>query len=335
MSIDRRKIAELRAREDKRFLDERPRSRKLLARARASMPAGVPMAWMVSLYAHAPFFVQEAKGAYFTDVDGHRYLDMNLADSSMACGYGLEAVGEAVLSQFRRGSQLLLPTEETIAVAEALAARFGLPRWQFTLAATSANGEAIRIARAFTGRDRVLVFDGKYHGMLEETSYEPGDGGLVPEVRGLAKDSGKATDIVAYNDLAAAERVLERRETACVLVEAAPTNVGGVLMPDAGFLEGLAELARRTGSILTIDEAHTHVCAYGGLKQAWNLDCDILVLGKAIAGGIPAGLYGLSEELASFVESVVEEGARGYLPDLAVGGTLFGNPLQIAAIRAT
>ncbi len=335
MSVDRRKIAELKAREDRRFLDERPASRELLARARASMPAGVPMAWMVSLYAHAPVFVQEAEGAHFTDVDGHRYLDMNLADTSMACGYALEPVAEAVMARFRRGSQFLLPTEETIAVAEALAARYGLPRWQFTLAATTANGEAIRIARAFTGRDRVLVFDGKYHGMLDETSHVPGEHGLEPETRGLAKDVGKATDIVAFNDLAAAERVLERQETACVLVEAALTNVGGVLMPEPGFLEGLAALARRHGAILAIDEAHTHVCAYGGLKRAWKLDCDILVLGKAIAGGIPAGLYGLSEDLAAFVESVVEEGARGYLPDLAIGGTLFGSPLQMATIRAT
>ncbi len=335
MSIERQKIAELRAREDQRFVDERPRSRDLLKRARASMPAGVPMSWMVSLYAHAPVFVQEAKGAYITDVDGHRYLDMNLADTSMACGYGLDVVGEAVMSRFRQGSQYLLPTEETIAVTEALAARYGLPRWQFTLSATAANGEAIRIARAFTGRDRVLVFDGKYHGMLEETSHEPSDEGLKPEMRGLAKSAGEATDIVAFNDLAAAERVLERRETACVLVEAALTNVGGVLMPEAGFLDGLSEITRRCGSVLVIDEAHTHVCAYGGLKRAWNLDCDILVLGKAVAGGIPAGVYGLSDELAGFVETVLEEGDRGYLPDLATGGTLFGNPLQIAAIRAT
>lgn len=334
-AIDRQKIAEMTAREDERFVAERPRSMALLERARASLPAGVPMSWMVSLYAHAPFFVEEAKGAYITDVDGHRYLDMNLADSSMACGYALEAVGEAVLSRFRRGSQYLLPTEEAILVAEALADRYGLPRWQFTLSATTANGEAIRIARAYTGRDRVLVFDGKYHGMLDETALVPGEQGLEPEVRGLARSAGETTDIVPYNDLAAAERVLARRETACVLVEAAVTNVGGVLMPEPGFLAGLYETARRHGSVLVIDEAHTHVCAYGGLKRAWRLDCDVLVLGKAISGGIPAGLYGLSEALAAFVESALEGGDHGYLPDLAVGGTLFGNPLEIAAIRAT
>lgn len=335
MQIDRRRIAELRRREDQRFVEERPRSRALLQQARASMPAGVPMSWMVSLYAHAPFFVREAKGAYITDVDGHRYLDMNLADTSMACGYGLEVVAEAVRSQFLRGSQYLLPTEVSIPATRALAQRYGMPRWQFTLAASSANVEAIRIARAFSGRDRVLVFDGKYHGILDETCHVPGQGGVEPELRGLARDAGKATDIVPYNDLAAAERVLERGETACVLVEAAVTNVGGVLMPRAAFLEGLGELTRRFGAVLVLDEAHTHVCAYGGLKRAWNVGCDVLVLGKAITGGIPAGVYGLTEALADFVENALDRGSRGYVPELAIGGTLFGNPLQIAAIGAT
>lgn len=335
MQIDRRRISELREREDKRFVEERPRSMALLDQARGSMPAGVPMAWMVSLYSHAPFFVREAQGAYITDVDGHRYLDMNLADTSMVCGYGLEVVAEAVAAQFRRGSQYLLPVEEAIAVTEALARRYAMPRWQFTLAASSANVEAIRISRAFTGRDRVLVFEGKYHGMLDETCHVPGEGGVEPELRGLARDAGKPTDIVPYNDLAAAERVLERGETACVLVQAAVTNVGGVLMPEPGFLEGLRELTRRFGAVLVVDEAHTHVCAYGGLKRAWNIDCDVLVLGKAIAGGVPAGVYGLAAPLADFVEDAVGGGARGYLPELAIGGTLFGNPLQLAAIRAT
>ncbi len=335
MELDRRKITELRQREDARFIEERPRSMELLKQARTSMPAGVPMSWMVSLYAHAPFFVREAKGAYITDVDGHRYLDMNLADTSMACGYGIEVVAEAVMSQFLRGSQLLLPTEEAILVTEALAQRYGLPRWQFTLSASSANVEAIRISRAFTERDRVLIFDGKYHGMLDETSHFLGETGVEPEVRGLAQNASAATDIVPFNDLAAAERILERGETACLLVEAAPTNVGGILMPRPGFLEGLREITERLGVVLVVDEAHTLVCAYGGLKRVWNIDCDILVFGKAISGGIPVGLYGITEELSNFIETMIDESHHRGLPELAIGGTMFGNPLQVSAVGAT
>ena len=339
MPIDREKINEMRSREDRRFIEQRPRSMSLMRKAKSHMPGGVPMAWMVSLYAHAPFFVHSAQGAYISDVDGHRYLDMNLADTSMGCGYAPPAVAEAVAAQFNRGSQFLLPTEETAAVAETLATRFDLPFWQFTLSASSANTEAIRISRAFTGRDRVLVFDGKYHGMLDETCCMPDphseNGGLIPEMRGLAKDAGNATDIAPYNDFEAAERILQKEQTACVLVEAAVTNVGGVIMPQPGFLDRLRVLTRGCGSILVVDETHTHICAYGGLKRKWSLGCDILVLGKSIAGGIPAGIYGVSENLAEFIEASLERGKRGYLPELAIGGTLFGNALQIAAIRAT
>lgn len=308
----------------------------LLHKAKAHMPGGVPMAWMVSLYDHAPIFVQQAEGAHITDIDGHRYLDMNLADTSMGGGYALPAVAEAVAAQFKRGSQFLLPTEESVLASEALAQRFGLPAWQYTLSASSANAEAIRISRAFSGRDRVLVFAGKYHGMLDETCHETDAAGEpVPEMTGLASTAGSATDIVAYNDLEAAADVLAREQTACVLVEAAVTNIGGVLMPQPGFLEGLRELTQHHGSTLAVDETHTHICAYGGLKTEWAFDCDILVLGKSIAGGIPAGVYGLCATLSDFLEVSLEKSKRGYLPELAVGGTLFGNPLQTTAIHAT
>ena len=337
MTIDKQRVAELKQREDQRFIEERPKSRALLERGSDVMPGGVPMPWMVSLYDHPPMFIAEAKGAYLTDVDGHRYLDMNLADTSMACGYGLDVVADAVDSAFRKGGQYLLPNEETIDVAEALVERFGFPHWQFTLSATAANAEAIRIARAFTGRERILVFDGKYHGMNAETCQIVGENGVEPEVGGLSKDAGASTDIVAFNDLAAVEAVLARGDTACVMAEAALTNITGVLMPEPGFLDGLSALTRKYGALLVVDEAHTHVCAFGGLKQAWNIDCDILVVGKAIASGVPTGVYGFKDEIAVYLEDALKAGSLGELqvPMLALGGTLFGNPVQIAAVGAT
>ncbi|MDH3693180.1 MAG: aminotransferase class III-fold pyridoxal phosphate-dependent enzyme [Gammaproteobacteria bacterium] len=261
-SVNAQRVSEVTERETARFRAERPKSMALLNRAQRTMPNGVPMTWMNFFYPTGSFVVAHAQGAYLTDIDGHRYLDMNLADTSMATGYGLESVAEAVDGQFRKGSQMLLPTEETVDVTEELAHRFGLPFWQFTLAASNANLEAMRIARAKTGCDKVLLFDGKYHGMLDECLHYLDDGEIVPESIGLPPRAAENTLLVQYNDLAAVERVLSRNEIACVLVEPAVTNVGGVIMPDEVFHAGLRELTRKYDTLLILDEAHTHVCAY-------------------------------------------------------------------------
>jgi glutamate-1-semialdehyde 2,1-aminomutase len=333
-TIDRGRIRDLRAREDARFLAERPRSAALHRAARATMPAGVPMNWMVSLFDHPPVFVAEGRGAYFTDVDGHRYLDMNLADTSMPLGYGLECIAEAVAAQTRRGSQFMLPDETGIAVAEELARRFGPPQWQFTLSASSANTEAIRIARAATGREAILMFDGKYHGMLDDTAFELVEGKLRPEGAGLPSDAARRVRIVQFNDLDSVEAALAKGDIACVITEPALTNIGTIL-PEPGFHEGLRALTRRHGSLLILDEAHTNVCAFGGLTRAWDLDPDFLVLGKAIGGGVAIGAYGMTEEVARLLEQ--DQGGERRLgaafAPVAVGGTLFANALSLAAAR--
>ena len=333
--IERNRLQALKNRELERFCGERPRSLALLDEARQVMPDGVPMAWMNYHYEHPTIFVESAEGAYITDVDGHRYLDMNLSDMSMATGYAVPAVASAVDAQFRKGAQMLLPTEDAIVVARELAHRFGLPRWQFTLAASMANTEAIRVARARTGRDDILVFDGKYHGHIDPTMQEPGGQGAVPEFRGLLGSSGAHTRIVPFNDLEALEAALRDEGVACVLTEPAFTTVGGILMPEPGFHEGLRELTMRYGTQLIIDETHTHVACYGGLCRAWRLEPDILVLGKALAGGIPIGAYGLTEPLARFMEQPDGAPPKSRFEKVATGGTLFGNALQMAAARAT
>jgi glutamate-1-semialdehyde 2,1-aminomutase len=328
-SIDRARVETFHAAERQRFVAARPRSMELWARARRSMPNGVPMSWMAGLYAHPPLFVAAGEGAYFTDVDGHRYLDMNHADLSMSCGFAPPPVVEAVRRQVGRGSQFLLPTEDAIAVSELLAERFGLPRWQYTLAASSANTEAIRLARAATGRERVVMFGGGYHGHIDDTLH-PAEAGQ--ERSGPA---GRAVSL-PFNDLETVRRVLEAGDVACVIVEPALTNIN-VVMPQAGFHAGLRALTRAAGAVLIVDETHTHVCAYGGLTTEWGLSPDILVLGKSIAGGIPLGVYGLGEEMGRAMESRLELDcwpAPGR-PGLATGGTLFGNPLSMAAARAT
>src|SRR5882672_8923116 len=290
-------IARLQAREAARFAQMRPRSAELLARARRSMARGVPMGWMTAIYQHAPMFAAEGDGAWFSDVDGHRYLDMNVADLSMNGGFGPPAVVAAVAERMRRGSQFLLPTEDAIAVAEALARRYPLPCWQFTLSASGANAEIIRLARHATGREKILMFDGKYHGHIEDTLVVVQDGRVQPEMAGLPAEPARRAKMVDYNDLAAVERALAARDVALVIVEPALTNVG-VVLPEAGFHAGLRALTKAAGTLLAYDEAHTFVAGPAGLVGAWQLACDAVGLGKALGGGVPIGAYGVSTELA-------------------------------------
>ena len=199
-TVDRRRVGELTERELTRFLDERPRNAALLERAARSMPLGVPMAWMASLHGHPPLYMDRGEGAHVFDVDGHRYLDMNIADTSMFCGYGPEPVVRAVSERIRLGSQFLMPNEDAVVVAEELARRWALPKWQFTLSATLANTEAIRFSRFATGRPMLVTFDGKYHGHGDEMLVTlqgwpdgPGESRPSPRRRGSGPDRLSST----------------------------------------------------------------------------------------------------------------------------------------------
>lgn len=335
MAWDPRRLAALKTREADRFVAVRPRSQALWRESGEVMPSGVPMSWMAGLYDHPPLFVADGEGATFTDVDGHRYLDMNQADLSMNCGFAPAPVVAAVAVRMTKGSQFLLPGEDAIHVARALGTRFGLPRWQFTLSASGANAEAIRLARVATGRDTILLFDGKYHGHIEETLVGLVDGAPAPEMLGLGEAASGRCRMVPFNDLAAAEAALGDRRVACVLVEPALTNIGLVL-PEPGFLPGLRELTEATGTLLLLDETHTHICAYGGLTRAWQLASDLVVLGKALGGGVPIGAYGMTAALAELMERNLDrDGAMlESVGGVATGGTLFGNALSLAAARA-
>ena len=334
--VDPARVAALRAREDAAFRAARPRSLALLERARAHMPGGVPMGWMSALYAHLPIFAAAGDGARFTDVDGMSYLDMNQADMSMACGYAPPKVVEAVARRMASGSQFLLPTEDAVAVAEELARRWVLPFWQFTLSASGANAEVIRLARHATGRETILMFDGKYHGHIDDSLVMLVDGEVRPELAGLPAQAAARARIVPYNDLAAVETALAARDVAVVIVEPALTNTG-VVLPEPGFLEGLRTATRRTGTLLAFDETHTMVCAPGGLKAVWNLDCDAVAFGKSLGGGVAIGAYGVTAELARHLEEPpAQPGApMESVGGVATGGTLYANALSLAAARAT
>jgi glutamate-1-semialdehyde 2,1-aminomutase len=333
--IDLARVRELEEAENARFVAERPMSMALQERARRSMPRGVPMAWMDDLYDHPPIWVSVGEGSSFTDVDGHTYLDLYVADMSAFCGHAPPPVIDAVANRMKLGNQFLLPGDDAIAVAEHLADRYGLPKWQFTLSATQANTEVIRLARELTGREIVLMFDGKYHGEGDATLVVQEGAEVVAESRGLPPGIGAQARIVQFNDVAALESALQPGDVALVLAEPAMTNAG-FLLPQPGYLEELRRVTRDTGTLLAIDETHTLVCAYGGLAGDWRLEPDFLTLGKALAAGVPLAAYGMREEIASLIappkQSRTVSGV--FVDEVATGGTLFANALSMAAGRA-
>jgi glutamate-1-semialdehyde 2,1-aminomutase len=333
-TIDRARLQSLMQREQKKFVDERPKSKALFERARKSLLAGVPMNWMVKWAGAFPPFVREAHGAHFFDVDGHRYTDFCLGDTGAMTGHSPFATVKAVEEQSRRGITLMLPGEDSIFVAEELQTRFHLPYWQFALTATDANRFSIRLARQITGRPKILVFNWCYHGTVDETfitleangAAGPRRGNIGPPV-----NPAVTTKVVEFNDVGALERALAPGDVACVLAEPAMTNVG-IVHPQPGYHQALRELTRKHGTLLIIDETHTICAGPGGYTRAENLEPDVLVFGKAIGGGIPGAAYGFSQEVA---ERIV---ARQELEDCdvgGIGGTLAGNALSLAAMRAT
>jgi len=329
--IDFSRVKSVFERELKHYSERTPKSQAFLLDAKKVMPSGVPMAWMSGYYETPPMFIEKGDGAYFEDVDGNRYLDMNQADLAASCGFNPQAVIDAVQQQITRGASFLLPTESAIQVSELLAERYLLPKWQFTLAASSANTEAIRLARAATGRDQILMFYGRYHGHWDDLMVESSpDRGRVDFI-GLPGDTGQRASNVPFNDLDALEAALKTKRYACLIAEPTMTNCG-LVQPDEGFWQRAYALCKDHGSLLVLDETHTQTFAYGGLKALWNLDCDIYSIGKCLGGGVPIGAYGMSNELAQVAEENMDRYRGGNV--LPLGGTLFGNALSLAAAKA-
>ena len=330
--IDPERLKQLHERENERFVTDRPRSMAFTERAHRTMPRGVPMSWMDDLYDHPPLWISHGEGASFTDVDGHTYLDMYIADMSAFCGHAPPAVAEAVAQRISRGSQFLLPTEVAIPLAEHLVARYGMPKWQFTLSATQANIEVIRLARQVTGREVVLLFDAKYHGHADTTLVVLEDGQIVPEYGGVLPSIAKQVRVVQFNDVDALDRALEPGDVALVLTEAAMTNAG-FIQPKDGFHDHLRRVTHETGTLLAIDETHTLVCSYGGLTRLWNLQPDFLTVGKSIAGGVPLGAYGMTNAIATYMSSPDDPNvvSGAIVGEVATGGTLFANPPSLVA----
>ncbi len=333
-TVDRARLRDLHERERQVFRDARPRSAALAERARAHLPGGVPMSWMVKWPGDVPVFVERASGAHFTCVDGIDHVDLCLGDTGAMMGHSPSSTSRAVVEQLPRGITTMLPTEDAIAVSSDLASRFGLPFWQFTLTATDANRHAIRYARHLTGRAKIVVHNWCYHGSVDETFATLDASGRTVNRRnniGAPVDTAETTRVVEFNDLEAMERALAHGDVAAVLVEPALTNIG-IVLPDPGYNEGLRELATRYGALLINDETHTICAGPGGMTGRDSLRPDMLVIGKSIGGGIPCGTFGFTAEVADRIARSVD------LEDIdvgGIGGTLAGNGLSTAAMRAT
>jgi glutamate-1-semialdehyde aminotransferase len=332
-AVDRSRLEGLTARELERFAGSNPRSLELFERGRGSLLGGVPMSWMAKWAGGFPLFFSEATGARVVDVDGHEYVDFCLGDTGAMAGHAPRATVAAVAEQAARGVTAMLPSEDSIAAAEELTHRFGLRGWQFTLSATDANRFAIRLVREITQRPKILVFDYCYHGTVDETFATLDGERVVARLGNVGPpvDVSLTTKVVQWNDTDALERALAPGDVACVLAEPALTNIG-IVLPEPGFHDALRDLTRRTGTLLIVDETHTFSAGVGGCTAAWGLEPDLLTIGKAIGGGVPAGAYGVSEEVA---ERIAAREDADYDDVGGIGGTLAGNALSLAAVRAT
>jgi glutamate-1-semialdehyde 2,1-aminomutase len=332
--LDRDHLASLAQDEERRFVDDHPESQRLFERGEKALLAGVPMPWMTEWASPFPVFAATAEGARLTDVDGNEYVDLCLGDTGAMTGHSPPSTVEAVAERAAGGITLMLPTEDASWVAAELGRRFGLPRWQFALTATDANRFALRLCRAITGRPKVLVYARCYHGTVDETfAIEvEGETRSRPDNIGPPVDPAVTTRAIEWNDIGALEKALGSGDVACVLAEPAMTNAG-IVLPDPGYHEALRELTREHGVLLIIDETHTFCAGPGGFTAAAGLDPDLLTIGKAIAGGIPAAAYGMTEEVSErigdYLDSLEASDVGG------IGGTLAGNALSLAAARAT
>lgn len=319
-------------REAKVYLDRRPSCAKAADPDLPGFLDGMPLHWMLDWPMPAPLVVERAKGATLTDIDGNRLTDFCLGDTGAMFGHAPGPVARALAGRGDLGLTTMLPSTDAPVVGALLAGIFGLPHWQVATTASDANRFALRAARAVTGRRKILVFDGCYHGAVDETLVDLVEGRTVPRASllGSAFDAGQTTVAVPFNDLAALEAALAGRDIACVIAEPVMTNCS-MIQPQPGFHAALRRLTRETGTLLIIDETHTISTGYGGYTRVHGLEPDLFVVGKPVAGGVPTSVWGMSDAVAAALEKARENRPAGHS---GMGTTLSGSALQLACLRA-
>jgi glutamate-1-semialdehyde 2,1-aminomutase len=336
--IDPERVAELTEQELATLNARTQRSKSMYERARESLSGGVASSYQ--LRDPWPIYLVSGEGPTVTDVDGNRYWDFHNGFGSMIQGHAHPEIVEAVRERVALGTHFAAVTEDTVAVAEDLRERFGLPRWRFVNSGSEATMDAIRIARGLTGRETIMKIFGSYHGHHDAVMvsigvpYEQiGDRdnlASLPYGAGIPKAVSDLTIPVPFNDAEAMERRIERlagegRLPACVIMEAAMMNLG-VVLPEPGYLDQVREITSRHGIVLIFDEVKTGLAiAAGGATERFGVMADMVTLAKTLGGGLPSGAIGGSEQ----VMSVVEDGSVYQV------GTYNGNPLSMAAARAS
>ncbi|HRX35605.1 MAG TPA: aspartate aminotransferase family protein [Aestuariivirga sp.] len=318
-------------REDALFTQRNPNSKRLSEDASKNWLKGVPMHWMVDWGTPFPLFVSTASGVDVTDADGHTYTDFCLGDTGAMFGHSPAPVVETLQREGANGLTTMMPSADAAIVGSLLEERFGLPYWQVTATASDANRAVIKWCRAITGRNKILVFNHCYHGAVDDT-YVTIDGGTAhadPALIGEVRDLTQFTKVVEFNDIPALEAALAGGDVACVLAEPIMTNVGMVL-PDEGYHAALREITRRTGTLLILDETHCMSSGPGGYTGEHGLEPDGFVLGKPIAGGIPAAIYGFTADVAARIRTFLETRSPGHS---GIGTTLSGSKIQLALMR--
>ena len=335
--LDRTRIAELTAREDARLNENTKESGRTYERASVHLSGGVASSYQ--LREPWPIYLERGEGPKVWDVDGNEYFDFHNGFGSMVQGHAHPVIGKAVQDRYALGTHFAAPTEDSIAVGNDLAQRWGLPKWRYTNSGSESTMDAIRIARAHTGRDTVMKIFGSYHGHHDTVmvsigvEYDKIGDRLhlesLPYGAGIPDAVVQMTIAVPFNDAEAMEHRIkeldaEGRKPACVIMEAAMMNLG-VVLPEPGYLEAVREITRRHGIVLIFDEVKTGICiAAGGATEKYGVLPDMVTLAKALGGGFPVGAIGGSEE----VMACVEDGSVYQV------GTYNGNPLCMAAARA-
>jgi glutamate-1-semialdehyde 2,1-aminomutase len=278
-----------------------------------------------------PLIVERACGARLTDIDGNEVLDLCLGDTGAMFGHAPAAILRAMAGSAERGLTTMLPSGDAEVVGQLLSRRFPMPYWQVAATASDANRFAIRVARAVTRRPKILVFDGCYHGSVDDTLVDLVDGRTISRksLLGQVVDAGLTTVSIPFNDEPALRAALAVGDIACVLAEPVMTNCG-MILPQPGFHALLRELTRAAGML--IDETHTISTGLGGYSTVHGLEPDIFVLGKPVGGGVPVSVWGLSDDVARrFAEALHQRNGHGHS---GIGTTLSGSALQLACLRA-